>query len=318
MKKDPQKSAGIILSSAVVSVFVADLLLEWCLLGWVKLFPRWSCGDVVGCSASGLFVRCLALLAGVRLGELFVPVALTGSIATGKSSVTKLLLEEGPLRIIDTDAIAHEILLSRNEIERSGVGCEPGDSVFHKIVSKFGDPSVDNKNILNDNGEIDRRKLGDIVFKDRSRRHVLNGITHPKIIWVLLKKLVFGVYCGPRRIVVADVPLLYESKSLVWLFAMTIVVSCSPEKQLMRLRKRNLDLSEQQCQERIASQIPVEQKVAMADIVIRNDGTLAELKDEVQIARSRISVLLRQQASLPLSTSVALIGSVWIVTSELY
>lgn len=307
------RCARIIISS-ISSVVVADLLLEWCLVGWHKFGHRMISAEIPYCSFAAACIHFVTLFAGVRLGERFVPVALTGSIATGKSTVAKLLIESDPHCIIDTDAIAHEILLPPQEIKRSGVWCGPKDSVFDQIVSKFGDPSIDNKNILNDDGMIERRKLGDIVFKDRSRRSVLNGITHPKIIWVLLKRLVIGLYCTSRRLIVADVPLLFESKSLVCMFALSIVVACSQENQLIRLRKRNPDLSEEQCRERIASQIPVERKILMADIVIHNNGSQTELKKEVKVSRQRIATMLSPgQGALPLSTSVALIGMGWVI-----
>ena len=161
----------------------------------------------------------------------------------------------------------------------------PRKSVYPKILKAFGDPFVNNKNILDDDGQIDRRKLGEIIFADRSKRRVLNRITHPQIIRVMLQQMVAGIYHGKESIVCADIPLLFESGLLRWLFGLTIVVACDPDLQFQRLRSRNPDLTDQQCRDRIASQIPIERKVALADIIIWNNGTLDDLSKEVERVR---------------------------------
>jgi dephospho-CoA kinase len=360
------------LISSLCTCLTADLLVEICLLlgsggsSWLRssslpppstvLLSRSMLGNaslshgLISASITGYCLRLLFLWTGVRLGEQFIPVALTGSIATGKSTVAKMLLlssssssssataagakSQPRFRIVDTDAIGHQILLPPREIERLLLGrttttdsssnstcCSPRDSVFARIVAEFGDAAVHNQNILNDDGLIERRKLGDIIFKDSRRRRALNRITHPKITWVLLKQLVAHLYRYHSTtrpvVVIADVPLLYESKSLTWLFALKIVVACRPEIQLARLRQRNADLTEQQCRERIASQIPVTRKVAMADVVIHNNGGPEDLKREIHGTQQRIVALLHGKSILPLSTFVGMIGSLWIIISAL-
>jgi dephospho-CoA kinase len=320
------------LISSLCTCLTADLLVELCLLGRlgrpVVQSARWLFGKnfhgPIAASIPGSFIRLALVWIGIRLGENFVPIALTGSIATGKSTVSRLLSssigQPRSFHIVDTDAIGHEILLPSHEIERIGTSTvSPSDSVFEAIVAEFGDGSVNNKNILNDSGLIERRKLGDHIFKDNSRRRALNRITHPKITLVLLKQLVAHLYYSSKRqIVVVDVPLLYESKTLVWLFALKVVVACLPEIQLERLRRRNTDLTEQQCRERIASQIHVETKAAMADVVIQNNGSQEDLKREIHDASRQIAALLQGKSILPLSTFVGMIGSLWIVMSVVH
>jgi dephospho-CoA kinase len=200
-------------------------------------------------------------------------------------------------RIIDTDKIGHQILLSPARLARKHDDqgdlyvVMPDDSVFERVVAVFGDKSVDNKNILTEEGEIDRRKLGDIIFQDGGKRKALNRITHPCIIRVMLQQLMAGSLFSRGSVVCADVPLLFESGSMRWLFGLIIVVACDPDLQYRRLCQRNPDLTEKQCRERIASQIPIDRKAALADILIWNDGTLDALSTHV----SRVKLHLQNR-----------------------
>jgi dephospho-CoA kinase len=161
------------------------------------------------------------------------------------------------------------------------------------------DSAVDSKNILDDDGQIDRRKLGAIIFEDRNKRSALNRITHPRIVRVLIQQMLVRTYVGKGySVVCVDIPLLFESATMQWLFGLTIVVACDPDLQFQRLRTRNPDLTEQQCRDRIASQIPIERKVALADIVIWNNGDLNELAKEVERARMATSARLHGYLSL--------------------
>jgi dephospho-CoA kinase len=247
-------------------------------------------------------MRLLLVCAGVHIGESFAPIALTGGIACGKSTVARLLtnggkaedpnstsvIHDGSVYLVDTDTIAHEILLPNTP-----------DSVYKQVVEIFGP-----ENILQDNDDddtdsflmnedspthIDRRKLGDIIFQNPSKRRQLNSITHPRIILVMLKRMMYGLYWGNKDLVVVDVPLLYESGAFLRrLFCMTILVGCSSETQLDRLQSRNPDLTKQQCQQRIASQMDISQKAKLADIVIWNDSTYEELETQVENTRQAI------------------------------
>lgn len=296
--------------------------------------------DAVG---SLLTLRLFFMCLGVYLGESFLPIALTGGIACGKSTVAQMLVdprglsgasaenkgnkgsrrrrpktssstpndttrsqarstgglffsnseeEEGTFYLVDADSIGHEILLPPSVLAGKGPtddGDEftvyPNESVFEDILRVFGDPDADHRNILDDNGLIDRRKLGSIIFQDASQRRVLNKITHPRIISILLKRLFYGIFWSNNDFVCADVPLLFESGQLRWLFGITIVVACDPEIQLQRLRARNPDLTEQQCRDRIASQIPIQEKAKKADLCIWNNGDLDALADQVEEVR---------------------------------
>jgi dephospho-CoA kinase len=215
---------------------------------------------------------------------------------SGKSTVGKLLLDTttntevdkpAVFRIIDTDKIGHQILLSparlarQNDDQGDRYVVASDDSVFQRVVATFGDKSVDNKNILTDEGEIDRRKLGDIIFQDVDKRKALNRITHPCIIRVMLQQLMVGSLFSRGSVVCADVPLLFESGSMRWLFGLIIVVACDPDLQYRRLCQRNPDLTEKQCRDRIATQIPIDRKASLADIAIWNDGTLDALSAKV-------------------------------------
>lgn len=252
-----------------------------------------------------LSLRVLLLISGIVIGTALQPVGLTGGIATGKSTVSSLLStphssqnenadesgeDETDFIVIDVDGIAHDILLPEKL---------SSDSVYCRLVAEFG------REILEDNEDsknypfIDRRKLGDIVFRDRQMRRKLNSITHPKIIKIMLKRLLieglnfnsfFKTASKQRRVVCADIPLLFEGGlPMRMLFGTIIVVTCKPELQLERLHERNSDLSLEQCRERIASQMPVEEKARRAHIVIRNDDNLKDLKSQVMRLKKEVA-----------------------------
>ena len=238
------------------------------------------------------------IICGIHLGQAYCPIAITGSIATGKSTVVQILLEkyvdhltmtnmastipkQRMFRIIDTDKIGHDILLSPSRLSLALSSLADNrlvhskDSVYNKIIKTFGDQQNANK-------------LGDIIFQDRSKRQMLNRITHPQIIRILIQQLLIGSYLRKELWICADVPLLFESSYTRYLFGCIVVVACAPDLQYERLRKRNLDLTETQCRQRIASQIPIEQKVARADIVIWNNGTYDDLAISIDEATNEL------------------------------
>jgi dephospho-CoA kinase len=243
--------------------------------------------------------RVFLLLTGVVIGTALQPVGLTGGIATGKSTVSSLLSSQGDetdFVIIDIDGIAHDILLP----EKLGK-----NSVYHRLVHEFGTEILDTK----DNAAvplIDRRKLGDIVFKDRQKRKRLNSITHPKIIKTMLQRILsagLNFKSKQRRVVCADIPLLFEGGlPMRMLFGTIVVVSCNPDVQLERLQKRNSDLTIDQCRERIASQMPVELKARKAHKVIRNDGEMKDLKSQVlQVKKEVTRAIIGKERGIELS-----------------
>lgn len=245
--------------------------------------------------------RFLAIVLGIFLGECWMPVALTGGIATGKSTVAKQLveghpvdasddsnlkkdgdkqkeikskiadeLESGTVFLVDTDKIGHDILLE------STTG-----NVYRKIVSTFG------TDILDENKVIDRKKLGAKIFDNRALRQKLNGITHPCIVYKMVKKLLWGLTFSGCDITVGDVPLLFEA-GMPAMFCLTVVVTCTPEQELQRLMARNPELTKEECQARIRAQMPVEKKANRANIVINNAGDFQNLVKEVEKARKQI------------------------------
>ena len=264
-----------------------------------------------------LVLRILLLFTGIVVGTASQPVGLTGGIATGKSTVSHLLsLQETTTAtkeeqqqpgsstdfiIIDVDGIAHDILLP-NKLGR--------DSVYHLLVAQFGtgilEDTKDEDSRCSNNmiPLIDRRKLGDIVFQDRQKRKILNSITHPKIIKLMLQRILWeGLNPSKRQVVCVDIPLLFEGGlPMKMLFGTIVVVTCSPDVQLKRLHKRNSDLTLEQCRQRIASQIPVEEKAREAHVVIRNDGDFNELKNEVARVKDKLaSIVIGSQRGVELS-----------------
>lgn len=252
----------------------------------------------------------VCLATGAKFGSALQPVGITGGIACGKSTVSELLAASNdddddkakgketktPFAIIDVDKIGHDILIPGKLI--------PSESAYDNVVKAFGTdilssdaPSTDV--IKSDGGDqtshrIERRKLGDVIFRDPSKRKILNKLTHPLISKIMIKRVVTWnlfrrAHDTQNKLVAVDIPLLFEVGLMMKiLFGLKVVVACKPSTQLKRLMTRNADLTEEQCQNRIDSQMPVTDKVKMADVVIWNDGDIDELKAEVEKARADI------------------------------
>ena len=188
-------------------------------------------------------------------------VGLTGGIASGKSTVSRMLAERGAV-IIDADEIAHSIL-------------EPGGAAYDDAILRFG------REIVGSDGRIDRAKLGAIVFSDADARHDLEAITHPRIFSEILRRVAQGR--DEASVVVVDAALLVETLpdrgKALGLDAL-IVVSARPRDQVERLIS-DRQMTRTQAQERIAAQLPVEKRLAAADIVLDNRGSLADLETSV-------------------------------------
>ena len=272
-------------------------------------------------TATGLLfgLRLMFVCIGVYLGESFFPLALTGGIACGKSTVAHLLehggdgdqqedVTDGTVYMVDTDAIAHDILLPNTK-----------DSVYDDILEAFREEDILLVDSCQDPSPIDRRKLGAVIFASPEKRRLLNRMTHPRIIYIMIKRLLYGTFLSNRDVTFADVPLLYESGKLRYLFGLTIVVACKPELQLERLRQRNTDLTPQQCKDRIASQMQIEKKVNLANLVIHNNGTLEELKEQVERVREEVMYRVYGVGLSLLQLLVIIGGSVPVaVLSKLY
>jgi dephospho-CoA kinase len=183
-------------------------------------------------------------------------VGLTGGIASGKSTVARMLVEKGA-RLIDFDELSHGVE-------------EPDGPVWKEIVRHFGE------GILQADRTIDRRKLGDIVFADREKLDLLNRLVHPSVFREWHKRIEEIRKVQPDAIVLSDIPLLIEA-GMKPMVDLVLLVYLPPEEQIARLVARN-GYSREDAEKRIASQMPIGEKFPFADIVIRNDGPPEETR----------------------------------------
>ncbi|EDW85194.1 uncharacterized protein Dwil_GK14519 [Drosophila willistoni] len=183
--------------------------------------------------------------------------AITGGIATGKSTVSKVFERNG-VPVIDADKIAREIV-------------EPGQPCWHKIRAVFGDE------VLLPSKELNRAALGKMIFADKELRGKLNKITHPvihrTIFWRVCKLLITG-----QPWIVLDLPLLFETGILFDFIHKIVTVSCDSEKQLQRLIARN-ELTESEARHRVDSQMPLEKKCEKSHFVIDNNGSVKDTEE---------------------------------------
>lgn len=190
-------------------------------------------------------------------------IGLTGGIATGKSTVTNLLVENG-FKVIDADKIAREVV---------EVNCP----AYKDIVEEFG------TKVLNEDFIIDRKKLGDIIFNDKEEREKLNSIVHPRVFYEMKNRI--SSYCGDEQVIFLDIPLLIEGLNLfkkndinideIWL------VYTDEEIQIKRLMQRD-KLSYEDAKKRIDSQLPMGTKMKYATRIINNNKDIKELKNTLE------------------------------------
>jgi dephospho-CoA kinase len=187
-------------------------------------------------------------------------VGLTGGIGAGKSEVSRLLEEHGAV-IVDADKIAREVV-------------EPGTPGLAAVAEEFGDE------VLAPDGSLDRPKLGAVVFADAERLAALNAIVHPLVGERSAELERQAAADSASAVIVHDVPLLTEN-GLAPLYDVVLVVDASPENQLDRL-VRLRGMTEEDARARMAAQATREERLALADIVIGNDGTPEELATRVR------------------------------------
>ncbi|HNS54263.1 MAG TPA: dephospho-CoA kinase [Syntrophales bacterium] len=186
-------------------------------------------------------------------------VGLTGGIATGKSTVVRMLVRRGA-RVIDHDALVHALQ-------------EPGRPVWRQIVEVFG------RGILDDGGRIDRKRLGALVFGDEERRKALEGIVHPAVLEEAERERERIGRQDERAIVLSDIPLLLEV-GMQDRFDLILLVYAPPEVQIERVMKRN-GMTREEAAARLSAQMPIDEKLRRADVVIRNDSTMGDLEKRV-------------------------------------
>lgn len=186
-------------------------------------------------------------------------IGVTGGIGSGKSTVAQFLTEMGAV-VLDADKIGHELLKSNNEVRQ-------------QLVATFGEQ------ILDPDSDIDRKKLGRIVFDNPEARTRLNQIIHPPI-YEMVKARLEEYRRQGVGVVVLDVPLLLDAgwDSLV----NEVWVSTAPEATILKRLKKRTGLSKQESLARIRSQLPTEERLKRADVVINTNCSLEELKAEVK------------------------------------
>jgi dephospho-CoA kinase len=201
----------------------------------------------------------LEIIVWERKNKMTLVVGLTGGIASGKSTVSNMLKEMG-ITVIDADV-------------ESRLAVQYGEPAYKQIVDNFGEE------ILLPNGEIDRQKLGSIIFHDEQKRQLLNQIVHPEVRRRMNDKKDVALK-NNEKIVILDIPLLFESK-LSNMVERTLLVYVERTIQLTRLMERN-HLSEEEAEARIQSQMPLAEKVKLADTIINNNGQLTETKRQLE------------------------------------
>lgn len=199
-------------------------------------------------------------------------VGLTGGIGSGKSTVAARMVEHG-VELIDADQIAREVV-------------EPGKPAWNKLVEHFG------RDILDDEGFIDRPKLGSIVFGDDAKRALLNELTHPPVVHEIAERLeLLQAFDG---VVLLDVPLLVES-GVTRNYEAIVVVATKPETQLRRLVELR-GMTTADAQARMDAQAPLEDKLAVATHVIWNEGSISELHTSVDDVAADLTRRAKEKA----------------------
>jgi dephospho-CoA kinase len=194
---------------------------------------------------------------------------LTGSIATGKSTVSGILKELGAF-IVDADRAAHEVVL-------------PGTKAWNEIVRIFG------KEILQKSGEIDRERLGRIIFNDSAMRSILEEVVHPEVVHSMDEQIRSIKSGFPDAVVVLDVPLLIETGMHKGV-SEVIVVYCPEDMQITRLMVRD-NISREDALAKVRSQISIEEKRRYASLLIDNSAS----RDNTRIQVEDLYVRLREK-----------------------
>ena len=193
-------------------------------------------------------------------------VGLTGGIASGKTTVSKMFAELG-IPVIDADELAREVV-------------EPGTSGLQAIVDEFGE------DVLDEEGRLDRKKVGELVFGDEEARETLNGIMHPRIGAAGAKYIEeYSSHGAPY--IIYEGALLVETGAYK-AFAALVVVSAEESVQRLRLIARD-GFTVSEANARIDSQLPLARKVAFADFVVTNNGDLEGTRKQVTEVHEKLT-----------------------------
>ncbi len=184
----------------------------------------------------------------------------TGGIASGKTTVVNMLHELGA-PIVDLDVIARQVV-------------EPEKPAWKEVVGYFG------KEVLLKDGNLDRKRLSNIVFQDKEKRGKLEGFTHPYIFEEFFKQVDELAKKNPEEIIQVDVPLLFEL-NIEYMFHKILVVYIPEELQIKRLAARD-GISKGEAANILKAQLPIDKKVGQADFVIHNEKPLEEVRIEVE------------------------------------
>ncbi|MFN2451172.1 MAG: dephospho-CoA kinase [Candidatus Dormibacteria bacterium] len=179
-------------------------------------------------------------------------IGLTGGIASGKSTVAAMLAEHGAV-VVDADRLAREVVA-------------PGQPALAEVVATFGGQ------VLQPDGALDRTALGRLVFADDAARRRLEAITHPPVRTLMAQRVAEAVTCSGAPLVVADIPLLFEG-GRGHEFSGVLLVAATEATQLRRLQERD-GLDDAAARQRLAAQLPMEEKRRRATWVIDNDAAL--------------------------------------------
>lgn len=185
---------------------------------------------------------------------------LTGGIASGKSTVAAMFAELGA-RLVDTDLIARQAVA-------------PGEDALKRIVAEFG-PAV-----LDQNGDLDRRRLRELIFADKEARAKLNAIVHPAVAARVREELARIAEADPQGVALVDVPLLYETNTQDR-YQAVVVVYVPPQVQVQRLMKRD-GVSREAAEQSLQAQMPLSEKKRKAQFIVDNSGTLQETREQVR------------------------------------
>lgn len=185
-------------------------------------------------------------------------VGLTGGLGAGKSTVARMLADRGAI-VVDADDLSHRAL-------------EPDTRAFKQVCDLFGD------GVVTPSGELDRRAIAATVFADEGKRRALESIVHPEVFRMLAETV--EANRGTDAVVVFDAALIVETGFHE--SCDVVVVVTAPEREQVTRAARGGAMSEEDARARIRAQIPAAERQAVADVVLRNDGDLAHLEDQVE------------------------------------